>query len=117
RQSIRKFIRENPGKKIVVTGCSAQINPTQYADIEGVHKVVGNEEKLSKQTYSKENSILENTEKVIVNDIFSVEETASHLINGFDDRSRAFMQVQNGCNHRCTFCIIPYGRGNSRSVP
>ncbi len=117
RQAIRKFIRENPDKKVVVTGCSAQINPSQYDSIEGVHKIIGNEEKLSKDTYLKENSILKSEEKVIVNDIFSVEETASHLINGFEDRSRAFMQVQNGCNHRCTFCIIPYGRGNSRSVP
>lgn len=117
RQSIRKFIRNNPDKKVIVTGCSAQINPEQYAKIEGVTKVIGNEEKLSKDTYKQESNILHGTEKVLVNDIFSVEETAHHLIQGLEDRSRAFMQVQNGCDHRCTFCIIPYGRGNSRSVP
>lgn len=120
RQSIRKFIRENPDKKVIVTGCSAQINPKQYEDIEGVHKIIGNEEKLSKDTYigAQESLLLDSeTEKVLVNDIFSVTETAHHLISGLEDRSRAFMQVQNGCDHRCTFCIIPYGRGNSRSVP
>lgn len=117
RQSIRRFIRNNPDKKVIVTGCSAQINPNQYKEIEGVYKIIGNDEKLSEKTYSLDSGIIANDEKIIVNDIFSVEETANHLIQGFEDRSRAFMQVQNGCNHRCTFCIIPYGRGDSRSVP
>lgn len=112
KQSIRKYHRENPKAKIIVTGCAAQINPKSYAEIKGVDKVIGNEEKLNKDTYR----FLSGTEKILVNDIMSVKETASHLISGMEDRARAFIQVQNGCNHRCTFCIIPYGRGNSRSV-
>ncbi len=115
KQAIRKYIRENPNHKIIVTGCAAQINPKQYGDIEGVHKVIGNDEKLNEKTYSSLNFF--DTEKLQVNDIFSVKETANHMISGLEDRARAFIQVQNGCDHRCTFCIIPYGRGNSRSVP
>ncbi len=114
KQAIRRYIRENPEAKVIVTGCAAQINPKQYSDIEGVDKVIGNDEKLNAKTYDTLN--FANTEKVLVNDIFSVTETASHMISGLEDRARAFIQVQNGCNHRCTFCIIPYGRGNSRSV-
>ena len=116
KQAIRKYHRENPEAKIIVTGCGAQISPQKYADIEGVGKVIGNSEKLEKESYLPEKFMAE-SEKVLVNDIMSVTETASHLVTGIEDRSRAFMQVQNGCNHRCTFCIIPYGRGNSRSVP
>lgn len=112
RQSIRKYIRENPGFKVVVTGCAAQINPKKYLDIDGVSLVLGNEEKLRPESY-----LLEGDTKIKVNDIMSVRETASHLIKSFDGKTRGFIQVQNGCDHRCTFCIIPYGRGNSRSVP
>ncbi len=112
RQSIRKARRENPGAKIIVTGCSAQVNPKMYSDMAEVNQVIGNDLKLKAETWG-----LESEERVLVNDIMSVTETASHLISGFEDRSRAFIQVQNGCDHRCTFCIIPYGRGNSRSVP
>ncbi|MBN9543034.1 MAG: tRNA (N(6)-L-threonylcarbamoyladenosine(37)-C(2))-methylthiotransferase MtaB [Alphaproteobacteria bacterium] len=112
KQAIRKFIRENPDYKVVVTGCAAQIAPQKYSDIEGVDLVLGNEEKLDKANY-----LNTETEKVLVNDIMSVKETASHLIKSFDGKTRGFIQVQNGCDHRCTFCIIPYGRGNSRSIP
>lgn len=112
RQSIRKLHREQPDKKIIVTGCSAQINPDMYADMEEVSRVIGNDIKLDASTWQNMDGA-----RVLVNDIMSVKETASHLIEGFEGRTRAFVQVQNGCDHRCTFCIIPYGRGNSRSVP
>ncbi|MGB4106936.1 MAG: tRNA (N(6)-L-threonylcarbamoyladenosine(37)-C(2))-methylthiotransferase MtaB [Alphaproteobacteria bacterium] len=112
RQSIRRARRENPDAKIIVTGCSAQVNPKMYSDMAEVNQVIGNDLKLKAETWG-----LESEERVLVNDIMSVRETAGHLLTGFEDRSRAFIQVQNGCDHRCTFCIIPYGRGNSRSVP
>lgn len=112
RQAIRRAARENPKAQIIVTGCAAQIDPQGFASIEGVNRVIGNDLKLDAQTWGAKAP-----EKVIVNDIMSVKETASHLVDGFEGRSRAFLQVQNGCDHRCTFCIIPYGRGNSRSVP
>lgn len=112
RQSIRRARRENPNARIIVTGCAAQINPQSYADMPEVNQVIGNDLKLKAETWG-----LPGEEKVMVNDIMSVTETASHLIEGYDDHARAFLQVQNGCDHRCTFCIIPYGRGNSRSVP
>lgn len=115
RQAIRKAKRENPLVKIVVTGCSAQIDPKRYADMDEVSVVLGNEEKLDENIIKNAIS-LDNEEKIIVNDIMSVKETASHMVASFDGRARAFVQVQNGCNHRCTFCIIPYGRGNSRSI-
>lgn len=111
RQAIRKMRRERPDSRIIVTGCAAQINPEQYASMPEVNTVLGNEEKLDARFYRPREA------KVLVNDIMSVKETASHLITSFEGRARAFVQVQNGCNHRCTFCIIPYGRGNSRSVP
>lgn len=114
RQSIRRTKRERPETPIVVTGCAAQIDPKQFADMPEVTSVIGNSEKLSARSFEGLN--LTHAERVQVNDIFSVKETAGHLIDGFGDRSRAFVQIQNGCNHRCTFCIIPYGRGNSRSV-
>ncbi len=113
RQSIRKHHKNNPDKKIVVTGCAAQINPGSYAEMDGVSKVIGNEEKLSKNYYNTP----EDEAKVAVNDIMQVKETAGHMISSFEGKTRAFIQVQKGCNHRCTFCTIPYGRGNSRSVP
>ncbi|MFC4272002.1 tRNA (N(6)-L-threonylcarbamoyladenosine(37)-C(2))-methylthiotransferase MtaB [Sneathiella chungangensis] len=112
RQAVRKARREHPDAKIIVTGCAAQTNPDQFARMPEVNQVLGNLEKLEPQSFG-----LEETERVQVNDIMSAEETAGHLIEGFDGRARAFLQIQNGCNHRCTFCIIPYGRGNSRSVP
>ena len=113
RQAIRRAYRENPDAEIIVTGCSAQINPEQYADMPEVSRVLGNDLKLKAESWS--NPVHER--RILVNDIMTVKETAHHLIDGFEDRTRAFLQVQNGCDHRCTFCIIPYGRGNSRSVP
>ena len=112
RQAIRKARRENPNAKIIVTGCSAQIKPESYADMPEVDRVIGNDLKLKAATWSNDAS----PQKVVVNDIMSVRETAGHLLEGFEGHARAFIQVQNGCDHRCTFCIIPYGRGNSRSV-
>lgn len=112
RQAIRKARRENPDAEIVVTGCAAQIDPDAYAALPEVDLVVGNEEKLKLETW-----VTPGNDPVRVNDIMSVEETAPHMIKGFDGRARAFVQVQQGCDHRCTFCIIPYGRGNNRSAP
>lgn len=113
RQAIRKARRENPDAKIIVTGCSAQIDPERYARMSEVDRIIGNDLKLKAETWGA----AEEHTKIQVNDIMSVRETAGHLIEGFEDQTRAFLQVQNGCDHRCTFCIIPYGRGNSRSVP
>jgi threonylcarbamoyladenosine tRNA methylthiotransferase MtaB len=112
RQAIRKIAKENPEAQIIVTGCSAQINPSRYQAMPEVSKVIGNEEKMHLSTYMN----LHNADKVIVSDIMEIKETAAHLVSGFDGKARAFVQVQNGCDHRCTFCTIPYGRGNSRSV-
>ena len=120
RQTIRKLARENPGQKIIVTGCAAQIDPAMFADMEEVDFVIGNEEKMHAETFSalaKEGFGSADLERCQVNDIMSVQETAGHLISAFGGRARAYVQVQNGCDHRCTFCIIPFGRGNSRSVP
>ena len=111
RQTIRRARRENPDAKIIVTGCAAQVNPESFSSMPEVNQVIGNDLKLKAETW---NPLL--TERVRVNDIMAVKETASHMISGFDHHARAFVQVQNGCDHRCTFCIIPYGRGNSRSV-
>ncbi|WP_016770153.1 tRNA (N(6)-L-threonylcarbamoyladenosine(37)-C(2))-methylthiotransferase MtaB [Rickettsia sibirica] len=110
RQAIRKAKKNNPDLKIIVTGCSAQTNPQMYGNMPEVDKVIGNEEKLLPNYYQITDA------KITVNDIMSVKETASHLVSSFDCKSRAFIQVQNGCDHFCTFCIIPYGRGKSRSV-
>jgi len=112
RQAIRKLRRERPGARIIVTGCAAQTEPGTYADMQEVDLVLGNREKLETKSYAGFGA----TERVRVNDIMSVKETASQFVESFDGKSRAFLQVQNGCDHRCTFCIIPYGRGNSRSV-
>ncbi len=111
KQAIRRAKRDNPGAKIIVTGCSAQISPEKYAQMPEVDKIIGNDLKLKPETWG-----FKGEERLLVNDIMSVKETASHLVEGFEGRARAFIQVQNGCDHRCTFCIIPYGRGNSRSV-
>ncbi len=117
RQAIRKARRENPDATIVVSGCAAQIDPRSFAEIDGVDLVLGNAEKLSSEAYGGADFGLADSPTIRVNDIMSVEETAGHLIDGMDGRARAFVEVQNGCDPRCTLCIIPYGRGNSRSVP
>lgn len=114
RQAIRKARRENPNVKIIVTGCSAQVSPDSYTNMPEVDRVLGNDDKMKADNFKFDAF---NTEKAIINDIMSVTETAGHLISNFQGKSRAFIQVQNGCDHRCTFCIIPFGRGNSRSVP
>ncbi len=115
RQAIRKARRANPQAKIIVTGCAAQTEPETYAAMPEVDRVLGNREKLEAASYA--GLSLDDVERVRVNDIMSVKETASQFVDSFEGRARAFLQVQNGCDHRCTFCIIPYGRGNSRSVP
>lgn len=118
RQEIRRLRRENPEARIVVTGCAAQTEPETFAQMAEVDTVIGNTEKMQPETWhGMAADFVGETEKVQVDDIMSVTETAGHLIDGFGTRSRAYVQVQNGCDHRCTFCIIPYGRGNSRSVP
>jgi threonylcarbamoyladenosine tRNA methylthiotransferase MtaB len=118
RQAIRKARRENPQAKIIVTGCAAQTDPASFAEMGEVDLVLGNEEKLKAHNYRALPDFgVNDFEKARVNDIFSVRETAGHLVDAIEGRARAFVQVQNGCDHRCTFCIIPYGRGNSRSVP
>ncbi|SDU39644.1 tRNA (N(6)-L-threonylcarbamoyladenosine(37)-C(2))-methylthiotransferase MtaB [Stappia sp. ES.058] len=118
RQSIRKARRANPDARIIVTGCAAQTEAETFAGMVEVDLVLGNSEKLERASYGRVAQFgIEESEKVRVNDIMSVRETASHLIDGLEGRARAFVQVQNGCDHRCTFCIIPFGRGNSRSVP
>jgi len=118
RKDIRRLARENPGAAVIVTGCAAQTEPQTFAAMPEVTRVVGNAEKMRPETWAAlAPDFTGTTERVQVDDIMSVEETAGHLIDGFGTRSRAYVQVQNGCDHRCTFCIIPYGRGNSRSVP
>ena len=112
RQAIRKARRANPGARIIVTGCAAQTEPETYAAMPEVDQVLGNAEKLEAKSYSNFGA----AERVRVNDIMSVRETAAQFVGSFENRARAVLQVQNGCDHRCTFCIIPYGRGNSRSV-
>ena len=116
RQTIRRARKDNPDVEIVVTGCAAQINPGEFAAMPEVSRVIGNQEKMEARTWTS-SALREGEEKILVDDIMSVKETAGHLIDGMDGRARAYVQVQNGCDHRCTFCIIPYGRGNSRSVP
>ena len=116
RQAIRRAAKDNPGAPILVTGCAAQTDPAMFAAMPEVTRVIGNHEKMQAETWAPV-SLLGGEEKVRVNDIMSVRETAAHLIDGMEGRARAYVQVQNGCDHRCTFCIIPYGRGNSRSVP
>ncbi len=141
RQAIRKARRTNPDAKLIVTGCAAQVKPDDFAAMDEVDVVLGNQEKLEADTWNTVSDMkeasrpnepsasgappiaevsrpeLEGQSKILLNDIMEVRETASHLVSGFEGQTRAFVQVQNGCNHRCTFCIIPYGRGNSRSVP
>lgn len=118
KQEIRRLARENPGAALIVTGCAAQTEPETFAAMPEVTRVIGNHEKMQAETWVglQAPDLIGVTEKVQVDDIMSVRETAGHLIDGFG-RHRAYVQVQNGCDHRCTFCIIPFGRGNSRSVP
>jgi threonylcarbamoyladenosine tRNA methylthiotransferase MtaB len=125
RQAIRRLRRERPGARIVVTGCAAQVEAARFRDMPEVDRVLGNGEKLDVNSWRDTQALFarrpgqvpDRAEKAVVNDIMAVTETAMHLVDGFDGRARAFVQVQNGCDHRCTFCIIPFGRGNSRSVP
>ena len=118
RQDIRKLRKAHPEARLIVTGCAAQTEPDTFAKMDEVDAVIGNTEKMRPETWQGlAADFIGETEAVQVDDIMSVTETAGHLIDGFGTRSRAYVQVQNGCDHRCTFCIIPYGRGNSRSVP
>jgi threonylcarbamoyladenosine tRNA methylthiotransferase MtaB len=120
RQSIRKLRRERPDAKIIVTGCAAQIDPARFAAMAEVDHVLGNAEKMKAESYA---ALLADgpTPKLQITDIMELREAASHLVEGFagkaGPKARAFIEVQQGCDHRCTFCIIPYGRGNSRSLP
>src|SRR5579875_918228 len=111
RQAIRRARRDHPAAKLIVTGCAAQIDPQTYSAMPEVDLVLGNDEKLRHESYANAGT------GIVVGDIMALTETAAHLIDGFEGRARAFIEVQQGCDHRCTFCIIPYGRGNSRSVP
>ena len=129
RQAIRRLGREHPDAKIIVTGCAAQIEPASFAFMDEVSLVMGNHEKMQPDSWARlarsnsfgqnfgQNFGIEADEKVSVSDIMAVRETAVHMLDAFENHTRAFVQVQNGCDHRCTFCIIPFGRGNSRSAP
>ncbi len=124
RQAIRKLKRDRPEARILVTGCAAQTEPETFADMAEVDRVIGNDEKMRPDAWADTRAYLARgpfgigaEQKIAVNDIMAVKETAPHLIDGIEGRARAVVQVQNGCDHRCTFCIIPFGRGNSRSVP
>ena len=112
RQAIRRARKENPDARLIVTGCAAQTDPDTFAAMDEVDFIIGNSDKAKSGAYA----LTPDSARIVVNDIFSVQETAGHLIDGLKDRARAFVEVQNGCDHRCTFCIIPYGRGNSRSA-
>src|SRR5476651_1363583 len=113
RQTIRKIRREQPDARIVVTGCAAQTETKLFADMPEIDHVLGNEEKLDREIWRG----LGSEKKIAVGDVMATKNTLPHTIDGLEGHARAIVQVQNGCDHRCTFCIIPYGRGNSRSVP
>jgi threonylcarbamoyladenosine tRNA methylthiotransferase MtaB len=121
RQTIRRLARDNPDRRIIVTGCAAQTEPETFAAMPEVSQVLGNAEKMQPETWRMVASGnlfgIDDTQRVIVNDIMALRETAPQMIDAIEGRARAIVQVQNGCDHRCTFCIIPYGRGNSRSSP
>ncbi|MCX8504788.1 MAG: tRNA (N(6)-L-threonylcarbamoyladenosine(37)-C(2))-methylthiotransferase MtaB [Beijerinckiaceae bacterium] len=117
RQTIRKLKRERPTAKIVVTGCAAQIEPERFAEMAEVSSVIGNESKTKQETWAALSDPASGFERVRVSDIMAVKELSPHLVSAFEGHTRSFVEIQNGCDHRCTFCIIPYGRGNSRSVP
>src|SRR5215475_5878092 len=110
KQAIRRLKREQPNARIVVTGCAAQTEPDQFAAMVEVDRVLGNEEKFDARIWGS-------PDKIAVSDIMTVKTMRPHVIDSIEGRTRAFVQVQNGCDHRCTFCIIPFGRGNSRSLP
>ncbi len=110
RQAIRRARRERPQARLIVTGCAAQIDPARYAAMPEIDQVLGNAAKLRRESYGQE-------ERLVVDDIAALREIAAHLVDGFDGHTRAFLQIQQGCDHRCTFCVIPLGRGNNRSVP
>ncbi len=111
-QTLRRLRRENPDAHIVATGCAVQLDPARYAAMPEINRVLGNEHKMKAESFA-----INLEQPVLVTDIMEVRETAEHLVEGFDGRARAFVQVQQGCDHRCTFCIIPFARGNNRSVP
>jgi threonylcarbamoyladenosine tRNA methylthiotransferase MtaB len=117
KQAIRKARRDDPARQIIVTGCAAQTEARTFSEMAEVDLVIGNADKMKAESYAPVAFGIKLNDKVQVNDIMAVREQAGHLIEGMDGRTRAFVQVQNGCDHRCTFCIIPYGRGPSRSVP
>jgi threonylcarbamoyladenosine tRNA methylthiotransferase MtaB len=112
RQAIRRLRRQRPGARIIVTGCAAQIDPEKFAAMPEVDQVIGNAEKMRAESY-----LSPNPERIVVADVKELRDTALHLIGGFDGRARAFVEIQQGCDHRCTFCIIPFARGANRSVP
>ncbi len=112
RQAVRKAKRENPDAKIIVAGCSAQLHADIYAAMPEVDRVLGNHDKMQQINFAPQLP-----QKIVVSDIMAIKETAQHLISGFENRVRAFIEIQNGCDHRCTFCSIPFGRGNNRSAP
>ena len=111
RQNIRRIKRERPDARIIVTGCAAQTEPGIFASMPEVDRVIGNEEKLDPRAWA------DDSQRIAVGDIMAVKGHAVHTVDSIEGRTRAFLQVQNGCDHRCTFCIIPFGRGNSRSLP
>ena len=113
RYAIRKAKKLNPSKKIILTGCAAQIDSKKYAQMPEVDFVIGNNDKMEKKTWKN----IQYAERIQVNDIFKISSTQNHIIKKFEGKARAFIEIQQGCNHRCTFCIIPFGRGNNRSVP
>ena len=113
RQAIRRARRDNPDAQIVVTGCAAQIAPDSWSSMAEVDHVIGNHDKLSQAAWM---SVAEGCEAIIVSDVMAVREMATHMMDGFHAHTRGFLQIQQGCDHRCTFCIIPYGRGNNRSA-
>jgi threonylcarbamoyladenosine tRNA methylthiotransferase MtaB len=111
RQTIRRLLRQHPGRRIIVTGCAAQLSPQTFADMPEVDRVLGNTEKLDRAYLARDGG------PVVVSDVMALRQTAAHLVDGFEGRARAFVEVQQGCDHRCTFCIIPFARGPNRSVP
>jgi threonylcarbamoyladenosine tRNA methylthiotransferase MtaB len=117
RQTIRALRRERPQTSIIVTGCAAQTEPETFSSMPETDLILGNEEKLGAEAWKKVRARDHGETKLLVGDIMAVKQAAAHLVDSFAGRTRAFVQVQNGCDHRCTFCIIPFGRGNSRSVP
>ena len=117
RQAIRRARRERPEAEIIVTGCAAQIDPARYAEMPEVDRVLGNKEKLEAASFAAGPIAAGHIAPVQVGDIMALTETAGHMLGGFEERTRAFVEIQQGCDHRCTFCIIPYGRGNNRSAP